>query len=210
MSAQTMDKSRPSSTLSGNASRPSLKISIPSRSFTSEETYKDDIAAMGSLLHENISPKDGTLSLNIAFSIANNVDMAGASSTKNSQIPVVGFSESCNSPPMEFTVPTSPAPHAGDWYDSDQSEETSPNRSDTFDNTIDSLLDSYLCQDSNAAHYSPSNYSPCDETNGEVSDHWDNSFPGRYGVEDFLECLYDSYSDEDMTLETGRINECKM
>lgn len=192
-------------TLSGKANRPpSLQISIPPRSFTPEKPYKDDIAAMGSLVHDNVSPKDRTISLNSAFGLADDVGMAGDSTTKKAQIPVVSFSESCNLPPMEFTVPTSPAPRTSDWYDPDQSEEISPNRSDTFDNTMDSLLDSYLWQDTNAAHYSPSNYSACDETNEEVFEHWDGGFPEPCGAEDFLECLYDSYLDEDMALDTGR------
>lgn len=211
MSAQTMDKSRPTSTLSEKANRPSLKLSIPSGSFTPEEPHKDEIAAMGSLLHENISPKDKPFSCNIGFGLADsNVGMVGESTSGNAQILGVRFSESCNSPPMEFTIPTSPPPRAGDLYDSDQSEETFSNRPDTFGDTMDSLLDFYLWQDTDAAHYSSSQYSPCDEMNEEVFQHWDGGFPGAYGADDFLECLYDSYLDEDMTLETGGINEYKM
>lgn len=147
--------------------------------------------------------QEGISSVSIAFPLTDsNVGIAGDCTMKKSRIPVVRFSDSCNSPPMEFTVPTSPAPHAGYWYYSDQSEEPSPGRSDTLENTIESLLDSYLWQDNNGAHDSPINYLPCDEADEEVSEHWDGSSPGPRGAEDFLECLYDLYLDEDMTLET--------
>lgn len=73
--------------LSRKANGPSLKISIPFRSFTPQEHYKDESAAMGPLPHENILPKDRILSFNSAFGLAdNNVGMAGDSTKKKAQI----------------------------------------------------------------------------------------------------------------------------
>lgn len=114
----------------------------------------------------------------------------------------ISFSELCNPQPTQFTVPTSPSPGAYEWYYLDQPEETAPNLSDTPGDTIDSLLDSYLSQHTQVAPDSPSSdYSPKDETNEEDSDNWDDTRPGPYRAEDFLDCLYDSYLDEDMTSE---------
>lgn len=185
-----MDESRPIYTPSEKAKKQTLTISIKPRPFTPEEPYNDETVAMDSLPHENISPKDRTSACNTAPGLDNNVGMAGDSTSIKAQMPVISFSESCNLPPTKFTVPFSPPPRAYEWYDSDQSEETPPNLSDAFDSTM------------NAAHDSPSScYFPCDESNEEASDYWDDSFPGPYGAEDYLECLYDAYLDEDMTSE---------
>lgn len=136
----------------------------------------------------------------VVSSLADNVKIAGDSPMKKARARVVRFSKSCNSTPVEFTVPTSPAPPAGIWYNSlDQSEETSPKGSDTSDDTVASLLDSYLLLDANAAHSSPSYYSPCDERD-ETSENWDGGLSGLYGAEDILERLYNSYLDEEMSL----------
>ena len=89
---------------------------------------------------------------------------------------------------------------------------------------MESLLDSYLLWQSDtstdAAHPAPPPRSPSSDyssskdeksANGEEEedsdsdsdeDDWDDSLPGPYGVEDFLECLYDAYYlDEDMASE---------
>lgn len=176
-----MDKSSPTSTLSEKANRPSLKISTPTRPSTPAELYSEETVAMGSLPDENILPSERT-----------------SSSTTG-----ISFSELCNPPPRKFTVPTSPPPGAYEWYYLDQPEETAPpNLSDTAGDTIDSLLDSYLSQYTQVAPDSPlSDYSPKDETSEEDSDNWDDTRPGPYRAEDFLECLYDAYLDEDMTSE---------
>lgn len=187
-----MNKSRPTSTLSEKANKPSLQISIPARS-NPEESYSEEIAAMRSFPLENISPKDSS---NSAVGLDKNVEMAEVSTA-------ISFSESCKFPPTKFNVPTSPPPRAYKWYDSDQSEETSPNLPEALGDTLDSLLDSYLLQDTHAADESPlSSYSPSNEKDEEVSGCWDDGFPAPYGAEDFLECLYDSYLDEDMTSES--------
>lgn len=134
----------------------------------------------------------------VASSVAGNVRIAADSPMKKARVRVVRFSTSCNSTPVEFTVPTSPAPPAGDWYNrSDQSEEPSPKSSDTSDDTVALLLDSYLLLDASTAHSSPLNYSPRDELDDE---NWDGSLSGLYGAEDILERLYNSYLDEDMSL----------
>lgn len=136
----------------------------------------------------------------VASSLADNVRMATDSPMKKTRVRVVRFSTSCNSIPVEFTIPTSPAPPAGDWYNSsDQSEEPSPKSSDTSEDTVASLLDSYLLLDANTAHSSPLNYSPRDELDDE---NWDGNLSGLYGAEDILERLYNSYLDEDMSLRT--------
>lgn len=138
--------------------------------------------------------------------------------TKKAQkMPVISFSEFCNSPPTKFTISNSPPyPRAYLWYDDSddrpEEEKTAPtNVSDIprGDNTtMDSLLDSYLLlqgADAAAPRSPSSDYSPKDEkTNDEEDsgsdDDWHDSLPGPYGVEDFLECLYDAYYlDEDMT-----------
>lgn len=97
-----------------------------------------------------------------------------------------------------------------------------PQGDNTTTTTMESLLDSYLKLQSDttdAAHPAPpspsSDYSSSkdEKTNEEEDsdsnsdsdseeDDWDDSLPGPYGVEDFLECLYDAYYlDEDMTSE---------
>lgn len=122
----------------------------------------------------------------VVSSLADNVKIAGDSPMKKARARVVRFSNSCNSTPVEFTVPTSPAPPAGNWYNSsDQSED-----SDTLDDTVASLIDFYLS--------SPSYYSSCDERD-ETSENWDG-LSGLYSAEDILERLYDSYLDEVMSL----------
>lgn len=137
ISAQTMDKSGPTRMLSEKANTPSLRISIASRPTTPEVRDSEETAAMGSLPDdENISLKDGTSSSSssssttTAFGLDKNVRMdAGDNETKKAQMRVISFSELCNSPPTNFTVPTSPPPRAYNlWYDSDddQAEEPAP------------------------------------------------------------------------------------
>ena len=190
MSAQTKDKSGPINTLSVKSNKPSLRISIPSSSFPLKNPCKDGVAAMSpSLLRDDM-----------ASSLADNVAIAGDSLMKKARARVVRFSNSCKSTPVEFTVPTSPAPPAGNWYNSsNQSEETSPKGSDTLDDSVALLLDYYLLLDANAAQSSPSDYSPQAELD-ETSENWDGSHSGLYGTDGILERLYDSYLDEDMSM----------
>lgn len=117
------------------------------------------------------------------------------------RVPVVSFGSSCESPPVEFTVPTSPAPHACDCYDSAQSEEISSKPPDAIDGTMDWLLDSYLCRCKiYMAHHTVSNILPRDQLDEASPEHCDGSLPEPYGAAvDFPGCLYDSYLDEDMT-----------
>lgn len=293
MSAQRMDnKNSPTHALSEKASMPYLKIPIPSRPTTPEVSDSEETAAMGSPLpdDENISPKARTSSSSTtAFIFDKNAKMAaGDNETKKAQMLVIRFSELCNSPPTNLTVPTSLPPRAyHNWYDSeDQPEDTAPNLnlsdsgldnkdvgvndrdndqtkkaqkmpvislsefcnssptkftvpssppypraylwydasdrpkeaktvptnvSDTpprGDNTTleDSLLDSYLLWQSDTTDAAPrtprspsSDYSLNDEEDSDDDD-WNDSLPGPYGAEDFIECLYDAYYlDEDMT-----------
>lgn len=99
---------------------------------------------------------------------------------------------------MEFTVPTSPAPHYCDC-DSAQSEERSSDCPDSFDDNMGSVIDFYL------AHHTVSNYLRCDELDETSPEHCDDSLTEPYGVRvDYLQCLYDSYLDKNMTLEMKR------
>ena len=176
MSDQKKDKSGPVNTLTEKPDKLSLRISIPSRSFPLKNLCKDEVTVMSPLLHGD----------DVVSSLADNVKIAGDSPMKKARARVVRFSNSCNSTPVEFTVPTSPAPPAGNWYNSsDQSED-----SDTLDDTVASLIDFYLS--------SPSYYSSCDERD-ETSENWDG-LSGLYSAEDILERLYDSYLDEVMSL----------
>lgn len=199
-----MNKSSPTSTLSEKANTPSLETSIPTRPSTHAESYSEETAAMGSLPDENIPPRETASVSATAFGLNEHVGMKGDDTKEKAEMPAISFSELCNFPPTKITVPNSPPPGAYEWYYSDQPEETAPKLSDTPGecDTVDSILDSYLLQDTRVTPDSPSSdYSPKDGTNEEDSDEWDNSRPGPYRAEDFLECLYDAYLDEDMTSE---------
>lgn len=69
------------------------------------------------------------------------------------------------------------------------------------------MIDFYLCRrDTNPAPHTVLNYFPCDELDEASPEQCDESLSELYGVGVyFLECLYDSYLDEDMTLEMERI-----
>lgn len=191
MSTQPKDKSGPVSTLSVKANRPSLRISILSSFLPFKEPCQDQTAAMSTLLHGDY----------MASSLTDNIGIPGDSPKKKAQVQVVRFRNLRNSRSVDSAAPSSPTRCACDRCGSDQPQETYPNRQDRLDDTISSLLDSYLSVDANATHYSPSNYTPGDELGGEASEHCDDSFSEPYGAEDILELLYDSYLDEKTTSE---------
>lgn len=128
----------------------------------------------------------------MASTLSDNVGIAGDSPMNKARARVVRFSNSCKSTPVEFTVPTSPAPRVGNGYNSpDQSEEKSPKSSEILEDTVASLLDYYLMLDANTALSSPVDYSPPDELD-ETSENRDGGHSELYCIEGIL-CLYYSY-----------------
>lgn len=156
--------------------RPSLRISIPSSSLPLKEPYEDRIAAMSTLLHSN-QPS----------SLTDSVGVPGNSPIKKGRVRVVHFSSS----PVKV-ISSSSNPSAGHPYGSDQPKETPPNR-ERSDDTMSSLLNSYLSLDANAAHCIPSNHPPGDEAGGEGPEPHDGSPSVAHDEKNILERLFASH-----------------
>lgn len=222
MSAQKKDQNNPTRNKPLKANRPPLKISIPSSSFLPGAIQPLSIVGvqespLAVCFFNDMRNKDKSqakseiASRDRLFTVmldSFRTDNGGDCTTKKARVPVVSFSGSCNSSPVQCTVPTSPPRTCCDWYDSDRSKESFLQSPDPFDDIIDSLLDSYLYRgDTNTAHYTVPKYWLLNEPNEGSLEYCDSSLSAQYGAAvDFLECLYDSYLDVDMTLEVSYTN----